>query len=78
MTFTVTVDPDAAGAPDPLLNQAVGGGDDPNGNPVTDLSDSGADPDGTNPGEPGDTGGSDDPTPVMVPAVGLARPSFGV
>ena len=31
-----------------------------------DLSDSGSDPSGTNPGAPGDTGGSDDPTPVVL------------
>ena len=32
-----------------------------------DDSDSGADPNGTNPGEPGDTGTEDDPTPLSIP-----------
>ena len=40
---------------------------------VTDDSDSGADPGGTNPGEDGDMGTSDDPTPVLLPLVGLAK-----
>lgn len=33
-----------------------------------DVSDSGIDPSGSNPGAPGDTGGSDDPTPIRLPA----------
>lgn len=42
----------------------------PGSGPIaTDNSDSGSDPAGTNPGTPGDTGGSNDPTPVpfLVP-----------
>ena len=74
--ITVTVDPDATGTSGPLNNQATAGGDavDDMGNPLTnaagdpivttDLSDSGSDPNGTNPGGDGDTGGSNDPTPL--------------
>lgn len=40
-----------------------------------DLSDSGSDPSGTNPGAPGDTGGSDDPTPVLLVVVTPTSPS---
>ena len=48
---------------------------DGSGNPVMaiDNSDSGTDPDGTNPGEDGDTGGSDDATPLYLPSIGLAK-----
>ena len=38
-----------------------------------DLSDSGTDASGTNNGEPGDSFGSDDPTPLFIPSVGLAK-----
>ena len=55
----VELDPSAAGADSPLLNQATASGKDPNDTFVEDDSDNGADPDGTN----GD-GGSDDPTPL--------------
>ena len=83
--FTTEVDPDAVGAPGTLDNQATTGGDavDSNGNPVTDAagnpivvtddSDSGADPNTTNAGAPGDNGTSDDPTPLLLPAIGLAK-----
>ena len=40
---------------------------------IRDSSDSGTDPDGPNAGEPNDTGGSDDPTPLFLPSVGLAK-----
>ena len=52
---------------DPILNA--------NGDPVlvSDLSDSGADPAGDNPNEPGDALGSDDPTPLNIPSIGLAK-----
>ena len=83
--FTVEVDPDAAGAPNPLDNQATAAGNvvgedglpltDPSGNPIVimDGSDSGADPNGTNPDGDGDTGGSDDPTPLLISDIGLAK-----
>ena len=81
--FTIQVDPDAAGAPSVLNNQVTITGEavDSNGDPildasgdpvvVTDLSDSGVDPDGNNIGADGDTGGMDDPTPVVFPAADL-------
>ena len=61
------------------------GGDavDENGDPIldstgapitaTDDSDSGADPSDPNSGAPGDMGTSDDPTPLLIPAIGLAK-----
>ncbi|QEG22775.1 DUF4347 domain-containing protein [Mariniblastus fucicola] len=83
--FTVEVDPDAVGAPGALDNQVVVGGDavDSNGDPITDSngdeivvtddSDSGTDPNTTNSDGDGDTGGSDDPTPLLLPSVSLAK-----
>ncbi|MFK8069104.1 MAG: SdrD B-like domain-containing protein [Gammaproteobacteria bacterium] len=64
--FSVLINPQASGIPDPLTNQATIRGEDiaSPGSIVTDISDSGVDPTTTNPGVPGDTGGSDDPTPV--------------
>ena len=60
---------DFATATGPFFNQAAVTSSYTNGgDPVSnDLSDSGDDPDGINDGEPGDTGGSDDPTPVTIP-----------
>ena len=82
--FTVEVDPDAVGAPATLDNQVTAGGAavDENGDPidgivVSDDSDSGTDPNGTNPDEPGDNGTSDDPTPLLIPSIGIAK-SAGV
>jgi uncharacterized repeat protein (TIGR01451 family) len=40
---------------------------------VSDASDSGATPGDNNVGEPGDTGSPDDPTPLYLPAIGLAK-----
>ena len=75
--LTIEVDPNAVGAiygiSGGLENQATATGDDPNGNEITDESDSGSDPEGNNPGEPGDTGGPDDPTPLPLPAIGVAK-----
>ena len=92
--FVIQVNPDAAGAPDPLDNQATTGGIPTNGsgvpleNPntgspyipgqVTDDSDSGVQLEGTNPGEPGDTGGPDDPTPVQIPSIDVVKSIIGV
>ena len=73
--FTVTFTPN--GAPGPFNNTAITSsypnpattpGGTPPGTPIaTDLSDSGTNPVGNNPGAPGDTGGSNDPTPVYLP-----------
>ena len=83
--FTAEVDPNAVGAPANLDNQVVAGGDavdqngdpieDSSGNPivVSDDSDTGSDPNNTNTGEQGDSGGSDDPTPLLIADVGVAK-----
>jgi len=75
VTFDVFVDPDATGGSVPLDNQSVVTASDPI-NPaavVADLSDSGTDPGLSNPGEPGDTGSAEDPTPLQIPDVGVAK-----
>ena len=83
--FTVEVDPDAVANPDQLDNQVIVGGNavdesgvaiaDSTGAPITttDDSDSGADPNGTNPNDQGDMGTSDDPTPLLIPDVAVAK-----
>ena len=83
--FTVEVDPDAVANPDQLDNQVTVGGNavdengvaiaDSTGAPITttDDSDSGADPNGTNPNDQGDMGTSDDPTPLLIPDVAVAK-----
>ena len=74
-TITFQVQVDFATATGPFFNQAevtssyTNGGD-----PVSnDLSDSGDDPDGDNDGAPGDSGGSDDPTPINIPSQTLLK-----
>ena len=79
--FDVIVNPTSSA----LDNQVVASGSavdhdgnpilDGSGNPVMaiDDSDSGTDPDGNNLGEDGDTGGSDDATPLYLPSIGLAK-----
>ncbi len=84
--MVIRVDPDAVGAPPLLSNQAFGSAspldDDgvllPAAYAVSDLSDHGDDAWGTNALWPGDTGGHDDPTPVEVPGLVLARHIAGV
>ena len=83
--FIVEVDPDATGTSGPLNNQVTADGDgiDVNGNPAidgagnpitaTDDSDSGTDPTGDNPNDQGDNGTSDDPTPLLIPDIGIAK-----
>jgi fimbrial isopeptide formation D2 family protein/uncharacterized repeat protein (TIGR01451 family) len=83
--FTVEVDPDATGTSGPLDNQVTTGGDavDSNGDPITDSSedpitaeddsDSGSDPSDTNSGGDGDSGGSDDPTPLLLPDLSVGK-----
>ena len=73
--FTVVFSPN--GATGPFNNTAIVSshaapsttpGGTPAGPPLaTDRSDSGTNPSGTNPGAPGDTGGSNDPTPLARP-----------
>ncbi|TWT50242.1 Serine-aspartate repeat-containing protein D precursor [Rubripirellula amarantea] len=75
VTFDVTINPDAGDESGYLNNQAVITGSDPS-NPtavVQDFSDSGPDPSVNNVGEPGDTAGADDPTPISIPDIGLAK-----
>ena len=83
--FDVEVDPDASGTSSPLDNQVTTGGDavDSAGNPILDSSnqpitasddsDSGSDPSSTNNGAPGDSTGGDDPTPLLLPALGIGK-----
>ena len=83
--FEFTVEIDAAGVSGSLENTVTAGGDavDADGVPIndsmgapittTDDSDSGTDPSGTNPDEQGDMGTSDDPTPLLIPSIGLAK-----
>ncbi len=81
VTFVVTMDPDASGATFPLANQVDGEADfmdDGLTQTVTDPSDSGTNPSGTNPGQPGDTGGSDDPTPLYIPDIAVTKSVVGV
>ncbi len=73
--FTVVFSPN--GATGPFNNTAIASsypapattpGGTPAGPPIaTDRSDSGTSASGTNPGAPGDTGGSNDPTPLALP-----------
>ena len=79
--FTVVVD--FIGGTPPFLNQAEATvANTPGGPPInSDMSDSGTQPDGTNPGAPGDTGSSDDPTPIEIPSASLdktASPAINV
>jgi uncharacterized repeat protein (TIGR01451 family) len=83
--FEFTVEIDASQATGVLENTVVATGDavdgsgnpinDGSGNPivVSDNSDSGSNPGNNNPGEPGDTGTPDDPTPLYIPSVGLSK-----
>lgn len=83
--FDVEVDTAQFDATDVAGNQIVATGTavDAEGNPVTtangsvvgisDRSDSGTDPNSTNPGAPGDTGATNDPTRLYIPSVGVAK-----
>ena len=90
VVFTVTIDPDGVDSiSDPLENQATVGGRavDQFGNPLTDGaggqllaaddSDSGTSPQGDNIGENGDTGTSDDPTPVIIADISATKQVVG-
>ena len=83
LVFTVEIDPSEVSGT--LDNQVVGAGTgvdengdailDSSGNPVlaSDLSDSGTSTTGTNPGQPGDEGTSDDPVELALPARPLSE-----
>ena len=83
--FEFTVEIDAEAATGVLNNQVTVAGNavDANGDPLVDStgapitamddSDSGADPSDDNTGAPGDMGTTDDPTPIYIPAIGLAK-----
>ena len=85
ITVTVEVDPTANGSATPLDNQAeaTGTGQDEDGNVLTDDlgnpitamddSDSGSDPNSDNSGEPGDMRTTDDPTPLQISDIGVAK-----
>lgn len=68
--YTIEVNPNAPLRPDTAKNQAYAGGIDPCMDMVTDLSDTGDDPDGVNPGVLGNMGTSDDPTVLPLVCVG--------
>jgi hypothetical protein len=73
--INITVEP-GANLAGPYRNSAFGTGVTVGGNAVNDISDSGPDPSGTNPGQPGDAGTASDPTPVDFienPVIGLAK-----
>ncbi len=75
ITFNVLVDPDASGTSMALDNQGSIRANDPS-NPaleVLDTSDSGSDPSGNNSGEPGDSGSTEDPTPLQIPDVAVVK-----
>lgn len=80
--FKIEMDPDAPGTPAPLTNfaEASASGIDFSGNPflVSDLSDSGHNTRGTNPGEPGDLGCDDDPLLINLPAIRSAMHIAGL
>ena len=77
VTFTVNVDPNAAGVPATLANTATAGGTPPSGTPVTDDSDTGTNPDGSATGSnPGDNpDGPGQPTIVVPPST---NPQLGL
>lgn len=91
ITFTVNIDPDdlPTGLSRGMTSQATGGGSavdssgqpmtDGSGNPITvsDLSDAGSDPNGLNPNQHGDSGQSDDPNPLVLPEIGIAKRIIG-
>ncbi|TAK43273.1 MAG: T9SS type A sorting domain-containing protein [Saprospiraceae bacterium] len=84
--FKIELNPNAPGTPAPLTNQATvsARGLDPSGQPlpgniiVTDLTDTGSQPSTSNAGQPGDTGGHDDPTLLTLPGVQAAKYIAGV
>ncbi len=81
LDFVVTIDPDTVGAAFPITNQVMGDADytdDSMTQTTTDLSDSGSIPNSSNPGQPGDTGGTNDPTPLYVPDIAVTKAVVGI
>jgi uncharacterized repeat protein (TIGR01451 family)/fimbrial isopeptide formation D2 family protein len=74
LVFTIQIDSNLGDpGPDPdFTNQVTASGYDPSGNLVTDLSD-----DGLNPNSDNGIGGTDDPTPLLIPQI-RALKSHGV
>ena len=85
VTFVVGLDPDAAGESFELVNQATanGVGIDPGTGlvdptlAVTDLSDNGTDPNGENGEDNGDGVFGNDPTPLNLPDIAVAKQVVG-
>ena len=85
LVFRTEIDASEFDSTADTANSVVGSGNaiDENGNTVTNAngdpvvvseqSDGGTDPQGTNAGEPGDTFGSDDPTLLLLPSIGVAK-----
>ena len=90
IVFTATIDPDAGGTSSSgLVNQATSTGEalDENGNPLTDSSgnpvtamddsDNGADPTAENGEDNGDGTFGNDPTPIIIPDISVAKQVAG-
>ena len=79
LQLVVTLDPDAwTSFPTPITNQVTVSADDPNDpnneTSVTDLSDSGSDPDSSNDAAPGaNPGNRDDPTPIIIQDIDVLK-----
>lgn len=74
-TIDLTVRFSPNGASGPFQNTAVASGDSPLGDPTTDTSDAGTDPDPDGDGNPSEIG-EDDPTPIAItenPVIGVAK-----
>jgi uncharacterized repeat protein (TIGR01451 family) len=89
VVFTVTLDPDASGTGETTVNEATGGGEavDSNGDPITnasgaplvatDQSDNGSSTVGENGEDNGDGVFANDPTPVVIADLGIAKTVVG-
>lgn len=89
VSYTVTIDPDLGDVSDHLVNQAVANGTaiDANGNQLfdaqgnllaaSDVSDNGVDPNGENGEDNGDGTFGNDPTPVVIADLGIAKSIVG-
>ena len=80
VVFTVTIDPDAAGpSTGGLTNQATTSGEalDENGNPILDGSGNPVTADDASDDGTDATNGEDDPTPIIIPDISVAKEVFG-